>query len=80
MSNSPYGTTTRILRADEALLDAAFTAHTVRHQCGSSAGCEARQVIGDARERLHNMLASETLQSSRPDYEPVTTAYLNSVA
>ena len=77
MTKSPYGSTTRILQADEAILDAAFRAHTVRHQCGSSDECEARRVIGDARERLRNMLASETLQTSRPDYESVTTAYLD---
>jgi DNA-binding IscR family transcriptional regulator len=77
MTKSPYGTTTRILRADEAILDAAFTAHTVRHQCGPNGECEARRVIGDAREHLRNMLASETLQTSRPDYESVTTAYLD---
>jgi hypothetical protein len=33
MANSPYGSMKRILQADEAILDAAFTAHTVRHSC-----------------------------------------------
>jgi hypothetical protein len=65
MSNSPYGTMTQILRADEAILDAAFTAHAVRHQCGSSAGCEARRVIGDAREHLRKMLSGETPRQQR---------------
>jgi hypothetical protein len=48
---------TQILRADESILDAAFTAHTVRHGCGED--CEARRVLEEARTSLRNLLAAQ---------------------
>jgi hypothetical protein len=58
MSDSPYRSKTRIIQADEAVLDTAWTAHAVRHGCGHGRECEARRVIEDARDRLREMLAS----------------------
>jgi hypothetical protein len=55
---SPYGSMKRILQADESILDAAFTAHTVRHGCKESGQCEARRAIRDARSSLRHTCAA----------------------
>jgi hypothetical protein len=60
MADSPYGSMKRILQADEAILDAAFTAHTVRHGCAENDDCEARRVLKDAHTSLRNLLAAQT--------------------
>lgn len=74
MAGSPYGTMLNILRADHAILDAAFTAHTVRHGCGDS--CETRRVLRKAQVRIGEMLASEAAQGGRGrDYESIALAY-----
>jgi hypothetical protein len=74
----PYGTMKRILQADESILDAAFTAHTVRHGCGESGQCEARQVLRDARASLRRMLSAEALQGGQgKDYESAALVYVD---
>jgi hypothetical protein len=78
MADSPYGSMKRILQADEAILDAAFTAHTVRHGCGESSQCEARSVIKDTRARLRQMLSAEALQGGQGrDYESIALGYVD---
>ena len=70
------GATKRILQADEAILDAAFTAHTVRHGCGESSQCEARRVLKVARESLRRMLSAKTLEGGLGrDYESIALGY-----
>ena len=74
----PYGTMKRILQADESILDAAFTAHTVRHGCGEGGQCEARQVLRDARASLRGMLSAEALQGGQgKDYESAALGYVD---
>jgi hypothetical protein len=63
MAVSPYASKADILKADDAILDAAFTAHTVRHGCSEQGGCDARRVLGDARDRLRVLLAAESAHS-----------------
>jgi hypothetical protein len=75
MADSPCGSMKRILQADEAILDAAFTAHTVRHGCGESDKCEARRVIRDARTSLRHMLAAQTPVGSRTRPPVLTWAF-----
>jgi DNA-binding IscR family transcriptional regulator len=74
--SSPYGTMTDILRADEAILDAAWTAHTVRHQC-KAGECDARKALQDGRSRIRQMLYNTTLQDKRPDYTAAARAFDN---
>jgi hypothetical protein len=74
----PYGSMKRILQADESILDAAFTAHTVRHGCGESGQCEARQALRDARASLRRMLSAEALQGGLGrDYESAALGYVD---
>jgi hypothetical protein len=75
---SPYGSMKRILQADESILDAAFTAHTVRHGCGESGQCEARRAIRDARSSLRHMLSAESLKGGRgKDYESAALGHVD---
>ena len=60
-----HGTMKCILQADESILDAAFTAHTVRHGCGESGQCEARQVLRDTRASLRRMLGRSAARGPR---------------
>lgn len=64
MTGSPYSTLTDVLRADEAILDAAFTAHTVRHQCSAGSGCQARQVLQNALESIRKQLRAASPPAS----------------
>jgi hypothetical protein len=51
-----------ILRADEAILDAAFTALTARGQCAECGGCEVWRVLKNARTSIRDMPAPEALK------------------
>ncbi len=70
MAASPCASKADILKADDAILDAAFTAHTVRHGCSEQGGCDARRVLDDARDRLRTLLAAESVQAARADGRP----------
>lgn len=59
MSDSPYRNKARIIQADESVLDTVWTAHTVRHGCGQSRQCAARQVLEEARDKLRDILEND---------------------
>lgn len=61
---SSYRTTADILSADEAILDAAWTAHGVRHQCPADGACEARQALSDALARIRELRSREAGSSA----------------
>jgi hypothetical protein len=50
-----YRTMADVLDADEAILDAAWTAHGVRHQCPADGACEARQVLKAALAHIREL-------------------------
>jgi hypothetical protein len=51
---------------------------TVRHGCGESVQCEARQVLRDARASLRRVLSAEALQGGLGrDYESAALGYVD---